>query len=86
MIDELPSQRPAFERQEIVIQGESFDLFQRDLLKCIRALYGDPQHAEYLCIVPERHYADPDMTIRLYHDLHTGKWWWATQVRLLVPR
>ncbi|KAJ6611025.1 hypothetical protein B0H10DRAFT_2193152 [Mycena sp. CBHHK59/15] len=28
---------------------------------------------------PERHYADKDETIRLYHNMHTGKWWWTTQ-------
>jgi len=26
------------------------------------------------------HYLDADQTIRLYHDMHTGKWWWETQV------
>ncbi len=24
--------------------------------------------------------ADEDQTVRLYHDMHTGKWWWRTQV------
>ncbi|KAF7373988.1 hypothetical protein MSAN_00611700 [Mycena sanguinolenta] len=35
---------------------------------------------DVLVFAPERHYADADKTVRLYHDLHTGKWWWATQV------
>ena len=21
-----------------------------------------------------------DMTVQMYHDMHTGKWWWTTQV------
>jgi hypothetical protein len=29
---------------------------------------------------PERHYADADKTVRLFHDMHTGRWWWGTQV------
>jgi hypothetical protein len=29
---------------------------------------------------PERHYADEDQTLRIYCDIHTGRWWWATQV------
>jgi hypothetical protein len=33
--------------------------------------------------VPERHYADEDETVRLFHDMHTGKWWWDTQVRCI---
>ncbi|KAJ7347927.1 hypothetical protein DFH08DRAFT_914410 [Mycena albidolilacea] len=40
-----------------------------------RALYN-------LIFSPERHYADPDKTICLYHDIHTAKWWWMTQKTL----
>ena len=61
--------------------GETFDVYTRDVMECIAALIGDPEHVRYLCFAPERHYADADHTVRLYHDLHTGKWWWATQVR-----
>ncbi|KAJ7753261.1 hypothetical protein B0H16DRAFT_1663010 [Mycena metata] len=27
----------------------------------------------------DRHYADKDKTIRLYHNMHTAKWWWSIQ-------
>ncbi|THU80703.1 hypothetical protein K435DRAFT_695144 [Dendrothele bispora CBS 962.96] len=79
---ELPSHRPAFSRQEVVIGGKAFDFYTRNALDCIRALYGNPDHAQYLCFTPERHYADPDKTERLYHDFNTGKWWWNTQKAL----
>ncbi|THV08117.1 hypothetical protein K435DRAFT_641286 [Dendrothele bispora CBS 962.96] len=82
IIDTLPMRRPAFTRKEVVMAGESFDVYKRDILDCIRALYGSPEHAQYLSFTPERHYSDPDQTSRLYHDLHTGKWWWNTQVAL----
>ncbi|KAJ3720606.1 hypothetical protein C8R42DRAFT_582482 [Lentinula raphanica] len=75
----LPSSRPAFTRKEVVIAGESFDMYARDILECIRALYGNPGHAQFMCFAPERHYADTDRTLRLYHDFNTGKWWWDTQ-------
>ncbi|KAJ4467159.1 hypothetical protein C8J55DRAFT_438964, partial [Lentinula edodes] len=52
----------------------------RDILECIRALYGNLDHCQYLCFTPERHYVDSDNTMRLYHDFNTGKWWWNTQV------
>ncbi|KAF8840735.1 hypothetical protein BDN67DRAFT_902984 [Paxillus ammoniavirescens] len=78
----LPSQRPRFRRQEIVIAGEAYDVFFRDVLECVKALFSDPDFAKYLVFVPERHYSDPDKTKRLYHDLHTGKWWWNTQKSL----
>ena len=49
-------------------------------MDCISSLLGDPNFAEHLLFSPERHYTDQDMTVRLYHDMHTGKWWWETQV------
>ncbi|THU98815.1 hypothetical protein K435DRAFT_795398 [Dendrothele bispora CBS 962.96] len=79
---DLPSRRPTFSRQEVVIGGKAFDFYNRNPLDCIRALYGNPDHAQYLCFSPERHYADPDKTMRLYHDFNTGKWWWDTQKAL----
>ncbi|KAJ3870603.1 hypothetical protein F5051DRAFT_447434 [Lentinula edodes] len=79
---EIPARRPAFTRKEVVIGGEAFDLYKRPIEECIRALYGFPDHVRYLCVSPERHYSDANKTQRLYHDMHTGKWWWNTQVQL----
>ncbi|KAJ3754434.1 hypothetical protein EV360DRAFT_86837 [Lentinula raphanica] len=79
---QLPSQRPPFSRQEVVIAGEAFDFYKRPILDCIRSLYGSPNHAPYLCVSPERHYSDANRTNRLYHDMYTGKWWWSTQKQL----
>lgn len=59
-------------------------MFARGILECAQALYVDTEHTRYLCVTPERHYGDADCTVRLYHDLHTGRWWWATQVRRLT--
>ena len=85
IIDEkLPLRRPEFTHIETTVMGEKFDMYARDIKECVAALYGDPEHTRYLCFAPERHYADSDHTIRLYHDLHTGKWWWDMQVRLLL--
>jgi len=80
----LPSKQPAFTRCEASLAGEKYDIYMRDIIECIKALYGDPEHSQYLFIVPERHYADHDKTIRLYHDMHTSQWWWSTQVCFLV--
>ncbi|KAJ3811030.1 hypothetical protein F5876DRAFT_88572 [Lentinula aff. lateritia] len=78
----IPAQRPAFVRQEVVIAGEALDLYKRPVMECIQALYGSLEHAHYLCLTPERHYSDANKTNRLYHDMHTGKWWWSTQKQL----
>ncbi|EIW81904.1 hypothetical protein CONPUDRAFT_54049, partial [Coniophora puteana RWD-64-598 SS2] len=77
----IPAPRPAFTHSNIVAGDESFDMFSRDILECIRALYGDPEHAQYLSFQPEQHYATADKaeSERLYHDMQTGKWWWSTQ-------
>jgi hypothetical protein len=45
----------------------------------VKALFGDPELAQHLILAPEHHYADLDKTVRQYHDMHTGKWWWNTQ-------
>ncbi|KIJ12604.1 hypothetical protein PAXINDRAFT_14526 [Paxillus involutus ATCC 200175] len=82
IIDTRLPGRPRFQRQEIVVAGEAFDVYFRDILECIRALFGDPEFAPYLAFEPERHYADADHTTRMYHDMHTGKWWWQTQKEL----
>lgn len=50
------------------------------MLECVHALYGNPEFAPILVFAPEHHYADADKTTQLFHDMHTGKWWWETQV------
>ncbi|KAG1839152.1 hypothetical protein F4604DRAFT_1599775 [Suillus subluteus] len=79
---ELPTGRPKFKREQIIVAGEAFDVHYRDVIECVKALYGDPDFAEHLTFAPERHYADEDQTTRLFHDMHTGKWWWDTQKKL----
>ena len=80
LVDSLPSPQPRFQRDEVVVDGQAFDVYFRDAIECIRALYSEPEFAPHLVFLPERHYADVDETLRLYHDMHTGKWWWAAQV------
>ncbi|KAH8085426.1 hypothetical protein BXZ70DRAFT_1045629 [Cristinia sonorae] len=80
--EEIPNERPRFQRTEIVVDGHAYEVYFRDVLECIQSLYGDPNFAAHLVFKPERHYADPDQTIRLYHDIYTGKWWWAAQEQL----
>ena len=76
----LPTSRPRFKRDEVVIANQAFPVYYRDVIECIRALWSNPEFAPILIFVPERHYLDQDRTVRLFHDMHTGKWWWSTQV------
>ncbi|PIL24483.1 hypothetical protein GSI_14238 [Ganoderma sinense ZZ0214-1] len=80
IVDEhLSSGRPRFIRREIKVVGEYFEVFYRDVLQCVRALFGDPEFTGVLAFTPECHYADADRTVRVYFDMHTGRWWWDTQ-------
>ncbi|KIJ15199.1 hypothetical protein PAXINDRAFT_77646, partial [Paxillus involutus ATCC 200175] len=78
----IPVHRPRFCRREIVVADEAFDFYMHDIKECAQALFGDPSFAKDLVFLLERHYADEDQTQRLYHDLHTGRWWWQTQKSL----
>lgn len=79
---QIPATRPRFKRAQVCVADEGHTMFYRDVIQCIESLFGDPEFAPYLVFAPERHYADKDRTIRLYHDMHTGKWWWETQVHI----
>ncbi|KAN0137729.1 hypothetical protein V8E53_004485 [Lactarius tabidus] len=71
--------RPSFQRKEILVGDEVCELYFRDIIQCIRTLFFDPDFAPYLIFTPEKHYADEEKTERMYHDMHTGSWWWSTQ-------
>jgi hypothetical protein len=78
-VDSLPS-RPKFQWKEIMVGDEVLDLYHRDILECVHTLYGNPDFAPHLIFKPERRYEDADQLNRMYNDMHTGKWWWETQV------
>ena len=84
IIDDLLPGRPPFQCQDLVIAGDTFQFYSRDLLQCIRTLYGDPEFAQDLVFVPERHYTDLERKSRVYNEMHTGDWWWAVQVCSLI--
>ncbi|KAJ3711136.1 hypothetical protein DFJ43DRAFT_1154481 [Lentinula guzmanii] len=78
----LPSIRPKFKRREVVVQNQAFEMYFRDVLECVKVLYGDAEFAEYLKYAPERHFNDRQFEEQLFHDMHTGGWWWSTQAKL----
>ncbi|TFK58599.1 hypothetical protein BDN72DRAFT_737169, partial [Pluteus cervinus] len=83
LIDQLPS-RPKFQREEIELGGETFEVYFRDVLECVKALFGDPTLAPHMVFAPELHYLDASKQTRAFHDMHTGDWWWATQALIEV--
>ncbi|KAI0039510.1 hypothetical protein FA95DRAFT_1504079 [Auriscalpium vulgare] len=73
---------PEFTSEEIEVDGETYEVFLRDALQCIKMLYGNPEFLAHMTFAPERHYADEDLTIPLYHQMYTGRWWWKVQKTL----
>ncbi|KAJ7181826.1 hypothetical protein C8R46DRAFT_834879, partial [Mycena filopes] len=69
IIDQDLPGRPAFRRSEVVVDNEVFHLYSRNIIECIRALYGDSEFAPYLFVAPERHYIDKERTVRMYHNM-----------------
>lgn len=63
-----------------MVGSEVCEVFYRDVIDCIKSLFGDPNFTPFLRFAPEKHYTDDTKGIRMYHDMHTGRWWWATQV------
>ncbi|KAE9397784.1 hypothetical protein BT96DRAFT_1034641 [Gymnopus androsaceus JB14] len=83
VIDEsVPVTRPPFEVKEVVVQGEAFEVYYRNITLCVQALYSEPEFTKYMKYAPEKHYTDSSLETRMYHDMHTGKWWWTRQEAL----
>ena len=82
IIDEkLPNGLPRFVREEVEIAGQTYEFYHRDILGCIRALYGDPELADFLVYAPEKHYTGADKKSRVFSEMNSGRWWWTRQVR-----
>ncbi len=80
--NKLPS-RPKFTCHEVSIDNCKLELHTRDILECIRTLWRDPNFVDHLILEPERQYTDEAKMNRMYHEMHTGDWWWETQVSSL---
>ena len=80
----LPDGLLKFVREEVTLSGQTYEFYHRDIIQCIRVLYGDPELTEFLIHAPEKHFTGPDKKVRMYSEMHTGNWWWTRQVCLSV--
>jgi hypothetical protein len=80
IIDNKLPGRPSFRCQILQVGDETLEFYYRDVLECIRSLYGDPEFAQHLVFAPERHYTSDERTSRIYNEMYTGDWWWSVQV------
>ena len=67
-----------------MVGSEVCKVYFWDIVACIKSLFRDPNFMPYLVFRPEKHYTDKDKMVQMYHDMHTGRWWWTTQVRILT--
>ncbi|KAH8993539.1 hypothetical protein EDB92DRAFT_1815595 [Lactarius akahatsu] len=82
IIDEEMPGRLKFKCEKICIGGESYDFHFREVIPCIRALFGDPRYSGHLYLHTERHYRDAGCTTQVFGEMYTGKWWWSVQQSL----
>ncbi|KAI0038979.1 hypothetical protein FA95DRAFT_1502450 [Auriscalpium vulgare] len=71
-----------FTCDEITVDGESYELYSRDIMQCIRELYGNPEFLSTMKFAPEEHYADDEHEVPIYSEMNTGRWWHSMQTRL----
>ncbi|KAI9439121.1 hypothetical protein H4582DRAFT_2056961 [Lactarius indigo] len=81
IIDKALPGRPSFRCEDMNLGDECLQFHYREIIPCIRSLFGNPEFAHRLVFAPERHYADAERTCRVYNEMHTGDWWWSVQVR-----
>ena len=81
-IDALPKQAVWEERKISLIDdpGEEHLIQYRNPLDAVKALWGDPNHANDLVYSPVKVYTDEEHQDHLYNEMWTAKWWWKVQV------
>ncbi|KAI0055816.1 hypothetical protein BV25DRAFT_1815106, partial [Artomyces pyxidatus] len=82
---QLPT-TPEFCCKEIEVDGETYEVYFRDVMECIRSLYGNLEFSKFMAYAPEQHFADEEMTNRVYDEMHSGNWWWRMQKVLEVQK
>lgn len=70
----IPTVCPHFACVKVIVGGEPQILYHRNILDCIKALYGAAEFSQYLVFAPEHHYTDDSKSTYVYHEVHTGKW------------
>ena len=54
-----------------IVGSEVCEVFYRDIIDCIKSLFGNPNFMLYLCFAPEKHYTNNTKDVQMYHDMHT---------------
>ncbi|KAF8991495.1 hypothetical protein BDQ17DRAFT_1332862 [Cyathus striatus] len=71
----LQERWPKFHHWEVLIDGQLYELYSRDIMECICVLWGDLEFTSHLLLKPEQQFVNEDHSSHQYHDMHTAKWW-----------
>ncbi|KAK2459560.1 hypothetical protein APHAL10511_008417 [Amanita phalloides] len=83
LIDKSLPECPCFHHHNTKIGRETVIMYSHNIISCIQSLYGNPKFTTHLIHKPERHYTQPqagDEQTCVFHDMHTGMWWWQVQM------
>ncbi|KAH9924485.1 uncharacterized protein B0H18DRAFT_877763 [Fomitopsis serialis] len=64
--------------------GERHLLQFRCIIEAIKALLGNPAHADHIVYRPSWMFSDETKKNRIYSEMWTGKWWHAVQVSIVL--
>ena len=56
LIDQDLLGHPAFEQHEVMVGTEVCDVYFHDVIACVKVLFADPDLAQYLVTVLEKHF------------------------------
>ncbi|KAI0628841.1 hypothetical protein C8Q77DRAFT_1067440 [Trametes polyzona] len=59
---------------------ERVELWQRDVVDCVREIIGNPLFRDCIRYSPERQYTDEEGKTHQYGNMWTGNWWWDTKL------
>ncbi|KIY60598.1 hypothetical protein CYLTODRAFT_427819, partial [Cylindrobasidium torrendii FP15055 ss-10] len=89
-VDAIPRRAGQWYDKHIIFPdrpNEVYTLRHRDILECIRSLWGDPELSEHIvykpCKIFQKSSEDgKERGSRLYNEMWTGQWWWFVQDKL----
>ncbi|EPS92908.1 hypothetical protein FOMPIDRAFT_1056442 [Fomitopsis schrenkii] len=85
-VDSLP-ERAEWEERWVLFKdrpGEKHLVQFHNIIQAIRALLGNPQHADKIVYWPRHLFRDVSRQQRIYSEMWTGQWWHAVQSLLPV--
>ncbi|KZV81834.1 hypothetical protein EXIGLDRAFT_627889, partial [Exidia glandulosa HHB12029] len=61
---------------------QQHEVFYRNPIECLRALWADPAFSKHMSFAPEKRYANASQRVRLFTEMNTADFWWEIQGKL----